>query len=193
MNQAAFTFTPRPPQRCKPGWLGAKTARPEGGGIAFFYHGHRRVSEKHGDCTPEHPANPHGSKEKCPPGFFQNPRFGVVFPRFGLFSTRFVFFGFAPLFLSFFQITEERKERRGISGWGPSIPGFDFGKPTFLKIRVVVFPKPGDCEEVTSAKYSNKSTIFDFIPGFFGVFQKCVWVSAGGLTSRRGYGLCALD
>jgi hypothetical protein len=103
---------------------GGKTGRAKGLAAGFFVWGGRRVCQKPVDCTPKHPANPHGSKQKCPTGFLQNPRVALFYPRVALFYPRVCFCRFLlpPLSISLFSLVRER-EREGFAGEG-AIHGF---------------------------------------------------------------------
>lgn len=188
--RCAFWLVPRTPPRGKPGWLGCKTGRTEGAAIAKTYARGWGVCEKPGDCTPEHPANPHGSKEKCPPGFVQNPRVGPVFPRVGLFSTRVVFCGFAPLFLSFFQITEEREERRAFEGGKSRSTGLVGVAQKQPRVCGAIHGFSGDCFLSKTQHWRGFAACWVDIPGFLArnaygwLLLALIW---------RGYGCTTLD
>lgn len=188
--RCAFLLVPRTPPRGKPGWFGGKTGRAEGAAIEKTYAGGWGVCEKPGDCTPEHPANPHGSKQKCPPGFVQNPRVVLFFPRVALFSTRVVFCGFAALFLSFFQITEEREERRGIAGGKSRSTGFRTVARKQPRVWGAIHGFSGDAFLSKTQHWRGFSACRTLIPGFL-ARNAYGWPLRA--LSWRGYGLCALD
>ena len=193
MNQAAFFSSPRTPQQGKTRNFSSQTDRAEGGADSFLLKGRRRhfyffcfltskpletrmVVRKTGNRVGR---------------FF--PIFAMFLPRVGLILPIVVFFGLAPLFLFFFQITEEREERRGISGGETSF------QESVLKSSSCFFCsglKNGHFWEelgMQCEKSSMKSRVLSFFQYLLGFFQKCVWVSANGLTAGRGNGLCALD
>lgn len=186
----AFPVVPRTPQRGKPGWLGGKTGRAEGVAIAKTYAWGWGVSEKPGDFPPEHPANPHGSKQRCPPGFVQIPRVGLFFPRVALFFPRVVFCGFASLFLSFFQITEEREERRGFKGGKARSTGFIGVVRKQPRVDGVIHGFSGDYFLSKTRHWSGFAACWSSIPGFL-VRNAYGWPLLA--VCWRGYGLCALD
>lgn len=193
MNQSAFIFSPRTPQQGKTREFSSQTDRAEGRADSFFLKGRRRhfyffwfltlkpletrmVVRKMGNRVGR---------------FF--PIFAMFLPRVGLILPIVVFFGLAPLFLFFFQITEEREERRGISGGETSI------QESVLKTSSCFFCrglKNGHFLEELGMQYeksSMKSTILCFFQDLLGFFQKCVWVSVNGLTAGRGNGCTTLD
>lgn len=188
--RCVFLLVPRTPPRGKPGWFGGKTGRAEGAAIAKTYAGGWGVCEKPGDCTPEHPANPHGSKQKCPTGLAQIPRVGLFSTRVGVFSTRVCFCGFAALFVSLFQITEEREERRGVEG----------GKARSTGFRTVARKQPrvwGEIHGFSGDAFLSKTQHWRGFEGWSTSIPGFLARNAYGWPLRalswRGYGLCALD
>lgn len=124
---------PAPPNdENPPGW--GQTERKEGGVIGFYYRGCRGVCQKPVDCTPKHPANPHGSKQKCPTGIFQNPRVWCFYPRVYSLFPRVCFprFPSPPLSISLFSLRKEseREESVGMQ----AIHGFFSGKKSHPRV-----------------------------------------------------------
>lgn len=118
---------PHPPTMENP-LAGVISERSGGRPIAFSYRGGRGVFVKSVDCTPQHPANPHGSKQKYPTGFPQNPRVVPFSTRVWSFYPRVCFRHFppSPLSISLFSLRKE-SEREG-SGDAEPIHGFFFGQ-----------------------------------------------------------------
>lgn len=118
---------PHPPTMENP-LAGVISERSGGRPIAFYYRGGRGVFVKPVDCTPQHPANPHGSKQKCPTGFPQNPRVESFYPRFALFCPRVCFRLFPPSPLSISLFSLRKESEREDSGEAEAIHGFFFGQ-----------------------------------------------------------------
>lgn len=134
---------PRTPHDGKPaGW--GQTGREGGGSIGFCYWRCHGVCEKPVDWTPQHPANPHGSKQKCPTGFLQNPRVGLFYPRVALFYPRVGFCRLPspPLSISPFSLRKE-SEREGERRKTP-IHGFYFCNKMYPRVCISIHGFSGD-------------------------------------------------
>lgn len=150
---------PHPPtMENRPGW--GQTGRPGGWAIAFINHGGRGVFLKPVDNPPQHPANPHGSKQKCPTGFFQNPRVVPFCPRVWSFYPRVCFRRFAapPLSISLFSLRKESE--REDSGRQARSTGY------FLDER----PLPRNCYLFGSYSVDGKGN-----PGTLSPYKSTTW------------------